>query len=48
MSTGRRPTLWQVTGFMFDLLGIGLSEAKGECPEKRLQTTDGELQTNEK
>jgi len=33
-SSGRRPTLWQATGFIFGLLGIGLSAAKGERPKE--------------
>jgi len=41
-STGRRPTLWLATEFVFDLLGIGLSEAKGECP-KELRDKSEEL-----
>ena len=33
-STGRRPTLWLATVFIFVGVRVGLSAAKGECPNE--------------
>ena len=41
-STGRRATLWQATGFVFDVLEVWLSADKGERP-KELRDKSEEL-----